>query len=192
MCTQAAAGFYLNTDVSGYYTGEVKQCGSTCETCSKANSCDTCGANYTRFGCVCIYALNIQGSLTLAPGPNSSWFSSNNSDNINLAYALLHCNEIALAIALAAGYSDVNNTLLTGMKSGSIVTYFTLGVDPNQNPSTFADNFQNKISSGVPGFTVVSLTTASNGFGAGSSSSSSSKDLGLILGLSIPLGLLCT
>lgn len=90
--------------------------------------------------------------------------------------SLLVCNNIVILTFIGAGSLDINTVIAGGSFSSSTEA-------SNVISNTFASG------TSMDGLSVLSTTTTSEGYST-SSPSSSSTNLGLILGLSIPLVLL--
>lgn len=158
-CTKTANGYFLAVDEKEKYSGKVEKCKDTCATCSRASSCDTCIANYVRFGSNCLYSAYITGSVTLKNGAGAAWISDKETDkDSNLASGLANTNQIQSALLYTAGYKDkIDNDkiIMNKMSSGSIITFFTLATNPSTDSTLFAENFRIRLLAGVmPDFTV--------------------------------------
>jgi len=78
---------------------------------------------------------------------------------------LAHTNQIISSLLSSAGYTDRDNLLFNKMAAGSIIIDFILATDPNQDSTTFSNNFQaNVAASSIPDFQVLSQSVINNGF----------------------------
>jgi hypothetical protein len=121
-CTHVDNGYYISIDVNGYPTGNILPCPASCATCISP-TCLTCATGYTRFGGFCLYEQYVSGTITLGPGPGTNWFSSTQSSQQNLAYALSNSGQIISALLALSGLSasQFSSILLKGITGGSVV-----------------------------------------------------------------------
>jgi hypothetical protein len=139
---------------------------------------------------------NVQGSVTLGPlgTDTEDWFyKSVNNGSESLAKGLAKSNEFMIALLKTAGLTsaDIDKILLLAMKVGSLNVEFVLGAPDTVDPATFASSFQQKLTSGkFEGFALLKADTTYNG--VTTTSESSGANLGLILGITVPLVVLRT
>lgn len=89
----------------------------------------------------------------------------------------------------AADIQNIDQIIANSLTSGSIKTSMVIAADPNQDFSSFTTSYQNNIDNGnLDGLTIISSSnTINNQEEATTVSSTISANLGLILGISIPL-----
>jgi hypothetical protein len=122
--------------------------------------------------------------VTLTTGAGTAWFNSLNSDQQNLANAFLMTNQLTSALANVANITDLENIILQSIGLGSLVVQTLLVSSPSQDFTSFSNSIASNINQ-LPGFTVLSSSLTVNG-----AESSTTPNLGLILGITVPLVLL--
>lgn len=91
-------------------------------------------------------------------------------------------------MAISIGATDPEQILFQYLQSGSLKVGFVAAVNPDDNFDASVSNFQDRVNNNqVPYFTLLGSSLTVNG----QSSTSSSANLGLILGITIPLVVLC-
>lgn len=89
----------------------------------------------------------------------------------------------------AAGITDPDQTVTNSLTSGSITTDMTLGNSPGGNFDTIVGNYQSNVgANNLNGLNILSSSTSIQG--QTTTTSDDSVNLGLILGISIPLVIL--
>lgn len=185
VCTSAQDGYYLLVDIKGVNTGGVKPCKGYCATCQlDALSCLTCQSGATLYGGVCI-SQNNQDIKFL--GNLKSIGSSNVTSDYERAAAFSVLGNLLTEMGTALGYSSLGeflqNVNFKSLKQGSIDLNYAINSDSVKVGSTNTA----LTSASFSDLTLLSLNVASN-----SATSSSNVNLGLVLGVSIPLGILRT
>jgi hypothetical protein len=193
MCIRAIDGYYLETSVFNQYTGKVKACKTTCSICTAFDSCTTCNSDYNKLGTGCFYSKYVSAKMTLNAAQGSdAWFNSNNTDEQNLANAFLKLNQILSSFASISGITvtDSERLVLRSLKIGSLLADVDMAADPGQDIDAFSSQITTNIAT-LPDFEVISSSVVT--FGTTTTSSSlASANLGLILGIAIPLLILRT
>lgn len=163
-------------------------CKSTCATCVTFPACRTCITNYVKIGANCIFFRNIQTTTTFTP--QGSWFNASATNAQNEANALLQINGIIRAFMNAAGITNPDQAVTNSLTTGSVTVNMNLAAGANDNFDAFVSNYQSNVdNNNVDGLTVVSSSNVVNNQ---DTSSDDSTNLGLILGISIPLVILRT
>ena len=154
-------------------------------------ACRTCLTNYVKRGARCIYTRRVRTVFVFVP--QYSWFSTSNTPAQNEANALLRLNFILLAILRAAGSTNPNQIACSSLTASSISTDTEVSAQPTDDFTTFQTNYLNNVNSGntVDGMTVVSSSSTVSDTTT-TTSDDNSANLGLILGVSIPLVILRT
>ena len=186
-CTRAQAGYFLQRRF-GFSNGRVSQCKSTCATCVSFPACRTCITNYVKFGSQCIYFRYVF-SIVLFQGLGN-WFNTANTNAQNEAGAFINVNLILFAFIFAAGSTNFDQAVATFMRTGSIEIGVNVAAQPNEDfatmSSTLIGNIQNN---NLQGLNVLSSTNTVNN---ADTSTDDGVNLGLILGISIPIFILRT
>lgn len=145
----------------------------------------TCKTNYVKMGGDCISSNYFTATLTLTPSSSTggSWYKSTDPNNTQLGNGLIRSNQILYFIAKKAGVTT-SSCKLKKIEFGSIMPTVVVQVAQGVDPNTAFNNF-------VKTATASSTTTDDFGVakvsGTTSVGSSDGPNLGLILGLTIPL-----
>lgn len=196
----ASTGYYVILSPEKTYSGVVAQCYSTCATCvDDANFCLSCIAGYTLIGTICRQNFYLAINLVLGPAAANTIFATGEDPNLQAAKTIKHLHRFGehfYRVVLPASFIRVStepweNTIqMNSVAAGSVVVNMNVGAGSNTNAASAQTSLSNAIASNSgTGYSVVSSSVVANG---GSTSSGSGSNLGLILGLSIPLGILRT
>jgi hypothetical protein len=86
-----------------------------------------------------------------------------------------------------SGRSDLSSIIVTNCTCGSVVVSSSISPAPNENPGTVYSGISSNVNSlSSSNFKVVSATSTANGF-TPPSASQNSINLGVVLGVSLPL-----
>lgn len=185
VCTAASSGYYLLVDITGKNTGGVKPCEGYCATCKKyARSCLTCQSGATLSGSICLS--NKRQDIKFV-GNLKSIGSSNVTSSYEVGAALDVLATLMTEKASALGYPSLGefliNIIIKSLTSGSVSLDYSVNSDSvkvaNVNTALTSASFSD--------LTLLSLDVAST-----STTNTSNVNLGLVLGVSIPLGVLRT
>ena len=188
-CLRANEGYFLTTDPDGTYNGGFQKCNAPCLTCtSNPNYCLSCLSGYSIDGFSCFNKKQVDYSMKFNyPG----YF--NDGDSFDYSYARFMGNFLGFRGLLCKSFPALitkndakclRNFSTKKCRRSSVIV--DLSVDAsNYNSAAAAQNAMTSMT--VPGISILSTSASAQGF---SDSSSSSTNLGLILGVSIPLGIL--
>ena len=198
-CTRAVDGYYIGLDTADAYTGELAACDSTCATCVDQNDfCLSCASGYRLDGSECESTSRLTIVIYFGGSSNSnSIFSNSEGGNNQLFGCLKGINRIGFAIfsilssRFRRGRSNYRRTIrFRKFFRGSVGINMNVDAAGFSSGPTAASSFTNSVASTpIDGVSYLSSSVVSAGFTA---SSASSTNLGLVLGLSIPLSILCT
>ena len=194
-CTQAADGFYLVKNSRGRENGKVDTCKKGCATCNNGQICLTCATDYTKRGGFCIYKNNLDIVATLTPGTGSNgWYSQTDStadavsNNTELADAYKNTNQILNMFFRLTGVS-VDNLIIIVIGWGSLIPQVIVSIDEATDPNLVTATMNANIASNnITDFGIAKFSATPSFTGA---SKSSTVNLGLLLGILIPLIILC-
>lgn len=186
VCTSAKDGYYLVTDISNAVTGNVQACGGNCATCVYSSlTCLSCKANSQLIGTTCLsndnYAIVIVASLIILG--NDTTVTS--SYELGVAYGILarFFSELATKFGYKTLAEFLANSNIVKVKKASIEVTLNLNTETTLNSPSTALNANTT-------FTDVALVSQS--ITTTTSSTASTINLGLVLGVAIPLGILRT
>jgi hypothetical protein len=199
-CTRAIDTYYTVLNAAGTPTGAVAQCLPPCSTCSKqATLCLSCVAGYTLSGTECQINVYLDINIIFAAAGVNPIFSNNSSNATQLFSALKEYNRIGNGLfqILKSSFNWAGTDFRTFIRftklfSASVGATMTADSGSFSNGAAATNAFNSAVPAGttVDGVSVVSSSTTANGYS--SSSGDDSTNLGLILGLSIPLSILRT
>lgn len=181
-------------------SGSIAQCYSTCATCEdQAQNCLSCISGYTLRGSICRQNFFLVINLVLGPGASNSIFATGDS-NLQQASHLIrglhrfgvHFYSIIPNSFVRSRSEPWDNTIqMNSLAAGSVVVNTNVGAGTNTDSTTATNAMNSAIaSSSGDGYSIVSSSVSSTG--GSTSSGDDDVNLGLILGLSIPLGILRT
>jgi hypothetical protein len=182
-CTSPQNGYYLVTDITGAETGSTLKCDGLCATCKYSGlNCLTCQSGAKLVGTNCISNKNFAMSVVAAMNSLESGSSSEYELGLAISVSGRFLEELGVKVFKYSTFHDFQaNSNIKSILHSSIATSFELNqdgllVDPNTalNSATFTD------------VSILSHSVTAN------SESSSAVNLGLVLGVSIPLGVLRT
>lgn len=182
-CTAPQNGYYLVTDITGAETGSTLKCDGLCATCEYSGlNCLTCQSGAKLLGTNCISNKNFAMSLVAAMGGLESGSSNDYELGLAISVSGRFLEELGVKVFKYPTFHDFQaNSNIKSILHSSIVVSYDLNqagllVDPNTalKAASFTD------------VTILSQSITAN------SESSSAVNLGLVLGVSIPLGLLRT
>lgn len=189
-CSQAADGYYLIIDRDGTNSGQTGACSFPCLTCSgNPNFCLSCVIGYNINGSTCFS--NKFTLLTMTFNYNTIF---NSTDSFDVAFGKIlifigmlrssMCNNFPRKIR---NVDPTCKSTLNFLKfaHGSVVSTSKVDSSAYDNANDAANDLLG--ANLLPGASDLSTSVSTNGF---TSSSNSSTNLGLILGVSIPLGIL--
>lgn len=179
-CLTCSSGFTAaSTSIS--LTSQIVsciQCQSPCATClGSPVFCTTCVSSFFMSGNKCVTSFNFGFSIVL-------------SANFTVFYS--NYNSFLLQLSQSVGSSNTNTITLNSLVSGSVSTAGTVTVTTTDTTTatTQFNNLDNTLKAGnVGGMPISSYSVIVNG---GSIDTASTTNLALILGISIPLGVLRT
>lgn len=156
------------------------QCASPCSQCiTNANTCTACISGYSLNGWMCVSNFNFGFQLTL--GTTLASFYSNYANFLD-------------SLAQIMGASNINQITMTNIQQGSVITTGTFSTNSESN-SNSANNMYNSLTNNlVSGNSIGGMPIQSSEITVNGGSVSpiySGPNLALILGISIPLGVLC-
>lgn len=185
MCTVAADRYYLVRDIAGKSTGAVAACADGCATCANGKTCLTCVTTHVKMGGGCIFNNFLTATATLTPGAGSSWYKSTDTNNTQLGLGLAYSQQILNFIANKAGVDKSKcrfKSIVFGSIKPTVVVELAQGVDGN----TALNALKTYKSSTTDEFGVAAVSGTANI----ANTSDDGPNLGLILGLTIPLVIL--
>ena len=214
-CADCAGAKFCNKAIDGYYTvskhngrpsGRVKACRSPCMNCKNDKRlCTGCITDYTLNGSSCISNSKVSLKLTLSSSGSSPLFSSTDSAS-TVSAGMRSINRLLISICnnLPSKYYDTSSIdkcfdliIFSYLGAGSLIVANSISggsfSSPAEANSAIGSSFT--ASTALDGVSVLTVTSAASGFTTPSASTegaATSSNLGLILGLSIPLVLLCT
>ena len=209
ICTSCKAGQYLENN-------QCVACQDSCGTCSSALNCLTCAPGYTaqvesiqtKLNCVkcsppcancarnpttctsCISGFVMKGTKCL------SSFNYGFSITLNTTLTTFYSNYQSFLQALASTQStpEINVTTLTAIETGSVIVQgnvSTLAQSNSNEAETQFNELSNLLTNGgsIVNMPIISSTVDANG--GVIPSSSSGPNLAIILGICIPVGVIC-
>ena len=204
-CTSAGAGFYLIPNQDGSNSGRLGTCRSPCSTCIDGNNiCTSCITGYTLNGTSCKDNNNIVLNVVFFGSGSQPIVSNGSGASNNLATGMAQINRIRFTMCsnlpsanfgvISTQQQCIDIILIVHIAGGSITVNSVVSGGNYSSAAAANSGITNAFVAGTPldGISVGSVTVSASGYTASSTSSSGGANLGLILGLSIPLLLLCT
>ena len=204
-CKAPSAGYYLIPTPEGQNSGQFAACTSPCATCmGDAKRCTSCIPNYSLNGTSCLNDNQVSLNLVLGSSGSAPVISATATPEEALAAGLTQIDRIRTSICgnLPPEYGSPSGSgcydvvIFVSIAGGSLSVGTVLAGGSFSSPTAATSSIGSSFGSGAPldGLSVLSSTSAASGFTASNTatSSSSSTNLGLILGLTIPLVLLRT
>ena len=201
-CITPAQGYYLILDANRAATGKVGLCVSPCASCSGfAESCTSCVSGYTLIGSLCRQNAYLIVQMTLGQGSNAtqSIFLTSDSLNTQLFKGIKSIDAIGNLLLGAAPIgmkgSETNWRkvfFFQSLSAGSLVTtvHGNAGSYTNSNSAT-TDMNNGLANAPSASASMISYSVSASGLPSGDSDDDGAN-LGLILGLAIPFGLICS
>ena len=201
-CTLAASGYHVVYDDSGAVSGAIAQCQAPCSTCFYfGDFCLSCNSGFTLEGSVCTQNVNLLMVLLFGPGTgNNPIFVASDSLQTQLFKGIKAVNflgdmlnNIAPSAFKSDGFGVGNWRKRFHMKkfaAASLQTTIQANGGTYTSGTAATSAMTNALASTpTSGLLFMSSTISSTGF---NSTAEEGDNLGLILGLAIPLGILCT
>jgi len=166
---------------------------------NQAQFCLSCITGYSLVGTICRQNFYLAITLTLGPGATNSIFSSSSTANQqafdtikNLHRFGEHFYKSVIPSSFIRVLSEPweNTCQMNRVAAGSVAVNMNVGAGSNTNSDSAQASMSNAIaSSNDEGYSVLSSSVSSVG---GSGYYGGSSSIGLIIGLTIPLSILCT
>jgi hypothetical protein len=183
-CTSVKPGYYLEVDITDALTGDVQPCGGLCATCILTDlTCLTCQPGANLIGTSCISSNNYEIAIVATVLGLITGASSNYELGKLLSVTSRFLNELGVKAFKFPNFNKFQaNSLVKSIKKGSVVIDLAVNqaslTENSVDPNTAVVNAQ------FSDVSVLSHSIVTN------SDSASSVNLGLVLGVSIPLGIL--
>ena len=199
-CKTASPGYFVPLSDTGAASGSIAQCLSPCATCKDySDFCESCITGYSLSGSVCTQTNYLLMTIIFGPGTGiNPIFIVSDPPQTQLSNGIKSFNRIGgmLNAIAPAGFKSDGFTgwrkrfIFKAMAIGSIVTTVQANGGTYTTSSGATSAMTNALSSTpIDGMSYLSSSMVGTGF---STSSGSSSNLGLVLGLTIPLVILRT